>query len=78
MTAELIWAEQIKDEVFFTIQKTMALEEITQAEVARRTGTQRYNINKVMRGKSFVSLEFLLTIAESIGLEIELKMRLKK
>ena len=78
MTVVCPLSEKIKDEVFFMIQTTMEIEGITQAEVARRTGALRYNINKVIRGKSPVSLEFLLKIAESIGLEIELKMRLRK
>ncbi len=60
------------------IHKTMETEGITQAEVARRLGAQRYNINKVLRGKVSTSLEFLLKIAECLGLEGEIKLRLKK
>lgn len=60
------------------IHKTMETEGITQAEVARRLGAQRYNINKVLRGKSSISLEFLLKIADCLGLEAEIKLRLKK
>jgi transcriptional regulator with XRE-family HTH domain len=78
MTKEYKMPERIKNEVFSMIEKTMERERITQAEVARRVGAQRYNINKVMRGKDPVSLEFLLKIAESIGLEVDLKMRLRK
>lgn len=78
MTQEFRLPEQIRDEVFFMIHKTMETEGITQAEIARRLGAQRYNINKVLRGKSSISLEFLLKIAECIGLEAEIKLRLNR
>ena len=60
------------------VEKTMEKDGITQAEVARRIGARRYNINKVMRGKNAVSLDFLLKIAESIDLDVEMKIRQKK
>lgn len=58
------------------IEKTMEMESITQGEMARRLGAQRYNINKVMRGKFVVTLDFLVKMAESLGLEVD--MRIKK
>ena len=69
--------ERIKEDLFSLIEKTMEKERITQAEVARRTGAQRYNINKVMRRKEAVSIEFLLRIAESLELDLELRTRRK-
>ena len=69
--------ERIKEDLFSLIEKTMEKDGITQAEVARRTGAQRYNINKVMRRKEAVSIEFLLKIAESLELDLELKTRRK-
>ncbi len=70
--------EMVKDEVFSMIRKTMEKEKVSQGEVARRIGAQRYNVNKIMQEKMPVSLEFLLKIAESLGLEAEIKLRLKK
>jgi predicted XRE-type DNA-binding protein len=78
MENEFILADKIRDQLFSTIQKTMEKEEISQGEVARRIGAKRYNINKVMRKKSAVSVDFLLKMAESIGLDVELKTRFKK
>jgi plasmid maintenance system antidote protein VapI len=60
------------------VERTMEKDGVTQAEVARRIGARRYNINKVMRRKNAVSLDFLLKIAESVGLEVEMKIRQKK
>lgn len=77
MKKELIQAERIKEELFSLIVKTMEKDGITQAEVARKIGAQRYNINKVMRGKESVSIEFLLKMAEGLGLDLELRMRRK-
>lgn len=67
--------EKIKDDLFTAIEKAMGTENISQAEVARRMGILRYNVNKVMRGKVPVSVDFLLKLAESIGLDVELKVR---
>lgn len=67
--------ERIKEELFSLIQRAMEKENISQAEIARRMGAQRYNINKVMRGKFTVTLDFLVKMAESVGLEVELKVR---
>ena len=71
-------AERIKDELFAIVQKVMEETGTTQAEVARRVGAQRYNINKIMRKADPVSLEFLMKIAESLDLELDLKVRRKK
>ena len=57
------------------IESTMEKEDISQGEVARRIGAQRYNVNKIMRRKFPVSLDFLIKMAESIGLDVELKVR---
>ena len=70
-----ILTERLKKELFSIVEKTMEKDGITQAEVARRIGAKRYNINKVMRGKNAVSIDFLLKIAESLGLDVEMKIR---
>jgi predicted XRE-type DNA-binding protein len=72
MVKELPQAERIKEDLFLLIEKTMKWDNVSQAEVARRIGAQRYNINKVMRRKESVSIEFLLNMAESLDLELEL------
>ncbi len=53
----------------------MKKDEISQAEVARRIGAQRYNINKILQRKMTVSMEFLIEIAESLDLQVELRFR---
>jgi predicted XRE-type DNA-binding protein len=68
-------AERIKYELMVAIERTMKKDEISQGEVARRIGALRYNVNKVMRGKVPVSVDLLLKMAESIGLDVELKFR---
>lgn len=71
-------ANRLKQELLEVIEVFMEQEEISQGEVARRIGAQRYNVNKVMRGKLPVTLDFLLKMAESIGLEVELKIKKPK
>lgn len=71
---ELRRVDEIKEELFQIAQSTMEKEGISQGEVARRIGAQRYNINKIMRKKTGVSLEFLVKMIESLGLTIKLKI----
>lgn len=68
-------ASRLKQELLEAIEKFMEQEKISQGEIARRIGAQRYNVNKVMRGKFPVTLDFLLKMAESIGLDVELKIK---
>lgn len=77
-TQEFQTANRLKAELLEAIEKLMDQEEISQAEIARRIGAQRYNINKVMRRKFPVTLDFMLKMAESIGLEVELKIKQPK
>ncbi len=69
---------RLKEELFSMIEKTMEKDGISQAELARRMGAQRYNINKVMRGKFVVTLDFLVKMANALGLEVELKVKKAK
>ena len=71
-------AEKLREELFLVIEKTMEKENISQAEVARRIKAQRYNVNKIMRKKYPVSLDFLVKMAESIGLDVSLKVGKEK
>lgn len=50
---------------------------ISQGEVARRIGAARPNINKIMQERDAVSIDYLLRIAECLGLDLELKLRKK-
>lgn len=68
-------ASRLKKQLLGAIEKSMEKDGISQGEVARRIGAQRYNVNKVMRGKFPVTLDFLLKMAESIGLEVEMRVR---
>lgn len=65
----------LREELLTMIEKTMEKENISQAEVARRIEAQRYNVNKILRRKFSVSLDFLVKMAESIGLDVDLKVR---
>ena len=78
MSINSLLADRLREQLFSMVEKTMEKDGITQAEVARRIGAERPNINKVMRRKDAVSLDFLLKIAESIGLDVEMKIRQKK
>jgi plasmid maintenance system antidote protein VapI len=78
MSGDNLLSEKLKEELYSMIEKIMEKDGVTQAEVARRIGARRNNINKVMRRRDTVSLEFLIKIAESIGLDIEMKIRRKK
>ncbi len=69
---------RLKQELFVAIEKVMEKDGLSQAEVARRIGAQRYNINKVMRRKSVVSVDFLLKVADGIGLKVELRFKRPK
>ena len=71
-------ADRIKEELFTIVEEVMEETGTTQAEVARRVGAQRYNINKIIRKADPVSLEFLMRIAECLELEMELKVKRKK
>jgi plasmid maintenance system antidote protein VapI len=75
MSIDSFLGERLKEQLFSAVEKTMEKDGLTQAEVARRIGARRNNINKVMRRKDAVSLDFLLKIAESIGLDVEMKIK---
>ena len=47
---------------------------ITQAELARRVGTQKSNISRFESGNYNPSLDFLIKIAESLGKNIEIRL----
>ncbi len=77
MKTQFHLANHIRTKLFALIKKTMEEEGISQGEVARRIGAARTNINKLMRGKDTASIDFLLKIAESINMDVELKVRKK-
>ena len=47
---------------------------ITQAELAKRVGTQKSNISRLESGNYNPSLDFLAKVAESLGKEISVKL----
>ena len=65
----------LKEELLSIIEKSMEAESISQGELARRLGAQRTNINNAMRGKIPVTLDFLIKMADAIGLDVEMKVR---
>ena len=73
---EFTLAERLKEELLIAIEKEMAAKDISQGEVARRIGALRRNVNQVIGRKKNASLDYILKMAESIGLDVE--MRVKK
>lgn len=70
--------DRLKEELFSAIERTMEKEGISQGEIARRLGAQRTNINMAMRRKFAVTLDFLVKMANAVGLEVEMKTRKTK
>lgn len=70
--------EKVKKEIFQLITDTMEKDGVSQGEIARRIGSARPNINKIFRKKEAVTIDFLLKIAECLGLEVEIKLIVKK
>lgn len=68
-------SEQLKSELIEAIEAKMKKDDISQAEVARRIGALRTNVNLILRRKNPVTLDFLVKIAESIGMKVEMKFR---
>lgn len=71
-------AEKIKEQLLTTIEKSMKETNISQGEVARRIGALRRNVNQVLGRKKKASLDYILKMAESIGLDVELKIKRPK
>ena len=73
---EFVLADRLKEQLLISIEKTMEEANISQGEVARRIGALRRNVNQIMGRKKNASLDYILKMAESIGLDVE--MRVKK
>ncbi|MGE3263245.1 MAG: XRE family transcriptional regulator [Bacteriovoracia bacterium] len=73
---EFTLADRLKEQLLTSIEKTMEDANISQGEVARRIGALRRNVNQIMGRKKNASLDYILKMAESIGLDVE--MRVKK
>lgn len=57
------------------IIKARKEQHITQAELAKRVGTQKSNISRFESGNYNPSLDFLIKIAESLGKEITITIK---
>lgn len=73
---EFALADRLKEQLLTSVEKTMEEANISQGEVARRIGALRRNVNQIMGRKKSASLDYILKMAESIGLDVE--MRVKK
>lgn len=71
-------AERLKEELLIAIEEEMSTKDISQAEVARRIGALRRNVNQIVGRKKTASLDYILKMAESIGLDVEMKVRKTK
>lgn len=70
-----VLAEKLKEQLLLTIEKSMKTADISQGEVARRIGALRRNVNQILGRKKNASLDYILKMAESIGLEVEMKVK---
>ncbi len=68
-------ADRLKEKLLVHIESKMTKDEISQGEVARRIGAFRNNVNQIVRGKSKTTLDLLLRISDSIGLDVEIDVR---
>lgn len=77
MEQKFYLAAEVKRNLLQLIRKTMEKNGISQGEIARRIGSARPNVNKIFREKESATIDFLLKIAESIDLDLELRQRKK-
>ncbi len=70
---------EIKEKILIEIEKEMERIGMSQGELGRQIGVERYNINKYLRGSNTsVSFERLLEMAEVVGLDIDVVVKRKK
>ena len=62
-------------EIISQIIDERKLQNITQAELAKRVGTQKSNISRLESGNYNPSLDFLIKVARSLGKEISIQMK---
>lgn len=60
-------------EVIEQVIRARKEQHVTQAELAKRVGTQKSNISRFESGNYNPSLDFLTKIAESLGKNVEIK-----
>lgn len=75
---EFTLADRLKEQLLTSIEKSMESANISQGEVARRIGALRRNVNQIMGRKKNASLDFILKMAESIGLDVEMRVKKSK
>jgi predicted XRE-type DNA-binding protein len=71
-------ADRLKEQLLTSIEKSMEDTSISQGEIARRIGALRRNVNQIMGRKKNASLDYILKMAESIGLDVEMRVRKPK
>ena len=61
-------------EIISQIIETRKEQNMTQAELAKRVGTQKSNISRLESGNYNPSLDFLIKVARSLGKELSVRM----
>lgn len=61
-------------EIIAQIIETRKEQNMTQAELAKRVGTQKSNISRLESGNYNPSLDFLIKVAKSLGKELSVRM----
>jgi DNA-binding XRE family transcriptional regulator len=61
-------------EIIAQIIETRKEQNMTQAELAKRVGTQKSNISRLESGNYNPSLDFLIKVARSLGKELSVRM----
>ena len=62
-------------EVISQIMEARVEQNMTQAELAKRVGTQKSNISRLESGNYNPSLDFLIKVAKSLGKEISIQIK---
>lgn len=70
--------ERVREDLFQIVEETMKKDGISQAELARRVGAQRTNINKIMTKANPARVDYLLKMIEGLGLDLDIKTKRAK
>jgi predicted XRE-type DNA-binding protein len=65
----------LKKRLMGEIKREMKLSDISQGEIGRRINVPRPNVNMIMQGNTVSTLDQLIRIANSINLNVELRVK---
>ena len=62
-------------EVVEQLKSARKAQNVTQEVLAERVGTKKYNISRFESGRYNPSLDFLIKVADSLGKQIQIRIR---